>query len=279
MSSPFAAFQADAYPYTFHASLHVDTIAGGTPADPKVVEAWLGAKLKEKDRTDFIRQEADAIRAEIVFASGVPAQGEAAAVFEEASKQAQAALAERHLVRFRRTEDGLYIGGRQLKAAIKEAAVVARGADKLKPKYGKTGKGVYGFFAEHVFVVQDRVFLRRADGSAVTEADTVEQSFPLNKITNQRGIQYTELVEDVYLDFEVIADHPFSRREWAMLWLTGEQQGIGATRSQGFGRYQMVRWEPSAAAAKAMDQAEHEDDAQEQEEVVIAATRRSRAAG
>lgn len=27
-----------------------------------------------------------------------------------------------------------------------------------------------------------------------------------------------------------------------MLWLTGQQQGIGASRSQGFGRYEVVAW-------------------------------------
>ena len=28
-----------------------------------------------------------------------------------------------------------------------------------------------------------------------------------------------------------------------MIWLTGEQQGIGASRSQGFGRYEVTGWE------------------------------------
>jgi len=31
--------------------------------------------------------------------------------------------------------------------------------------------------------------------------------------------------------------------EWAMIWLTGQQQGIGTSRSQGAGRYTITEWE------------------------------------
>jgi hypothetical protein len=31
-----------------------------------------------------------------------------------------------------------------------------------------------------------------------------------------------------------------------MLWLTGEQQGVGASRSQGFGRYEVIKWEAAS---------------------------------
>ena len=40
-----------------------------------------------------------------------------------------------------------------------------------------------------------------------------------------------------------MSDRDFAAEEWALLWLTGEQQGIGATRSQGYGRYEVTRWE------------------------------------
>lgn len=57
------------------------------------------------------------------------------------------------------------------------------------------------------------------------------------------GIQMEEYVTDAKLAFTVTTDHDFSTEEWALLWLTGEQQGIGATRSQGYGRYEVTRWE------------------------------------
>lgn len=39
---------------------------------------------------------------------------------------------------------------------------------------------------------------------------------------------------------------PTPAEQWAMIWLTGEQQGIGATRSQGYGRYTVTRWEQAS---------------------------------
>ena len=29
-----------------------------------------------------------------------------------------------------------------------------------------------------------------------------------------------------------------------MIWLTAERMGIGASRSQGFGKFEIVKWEP-----------------------------------
>ena len=38
-------------------------------------------------------------------------------------------------------------------------------------------------------------------------------------------------------------DWKFTDEQWAMIWLTGEEQGVGGSRSQGFGRYQVTRWD------------------------------------
>jgi len=56
------------------------------------------------------------------------------------------------------------------------------------------------------------------------------------------GIQYEEYVDDAKVDFTLMADHDFTEQEWATIWLTGEQQGIGASRSQGYGRYEVSKW-------------------------------------
>lgn len=57
------------------------------------------------------------------------------------------------------------------------------------------------------------------------------------------GIQYEEYVNGAVIDFTVIADHEFTPAQWAAIWTSGEQQGIGASRSQGWGRYEVTRWE------------------------------------
>jgi hypothetical protein len=217
--SVFDKYRKDAFPFRFAGSLHVGTIAGGTPTEPKVAEAWLRSKLAASD--DLIREAV----AETMVERGVTA--DEAVVLVNASK---------NLNGFKRDEHGLYIEGRQLKAALKEAASVALAAGKLSARgWGKTNKGLLSFLAEHVFVVEDRLHL------GVSEPTGVMQRFV--HTWRGTGIQYEEYVDDAKLNFTVMADHDFSPAEWAAIWLCGEQQGIGASRSQGYGRYEVTAWE------------------------------------
>jgi hypothetical protein len=217
--SVFAKHATKAWPFKFTGTLHVRNIAGGTPSDPKVAEGWLKTKLADKD--DLIREAVATTMAE----RGITAD-EAAAEVDML----------KHLNGFKRDDQGLYIEGRQLKAALKEAASVAVASGKLNARgWGKTNKGLLSYLAEHVMVVEDRLHL------GVTEATGITQRFV--HTWRGTGIQYEEYVEDAKVDFTVIADHDFTDEQWAMIWLTGEQQGIGASRSQGFGRYEVTRWE------------------------------------
>jgi hypothetical protein len=51
----------------------------------------------------------------------------------------------------------------------------------------------------------------------------------------------------VDIPFTVRTDWELSPEQWAMIWLTGQEQGIGASRSQGYGRYTVTKWEPTRA--------------------------------
>jgi len=224
--SVFAKYAAEAYPYQFAGSLHIGVICGGTPTDPKVAEGWLKTKLGV-DKDDQIRT----MVAEVMVERGVGAE-EATAVVNE----------NKHLNGFKRDQHGLYIEGRQLKSAIKEAVNVAYSVGKLlnskgKNSWGLTSKGIHSFAAEHIIVPEDRLHL------GVTEATGINQRFVHTFRGN--GIQYEEYVEDAKVDFSVHSDYDFPEKTWAQIWLCGEQQGIGASRSQGYGRYEVTRWERS----------------------------------
>lgn len=219
-NSAFAKYRAQAWPYRFTGTMTVDRICGGTPTDPKVAEGWLRTKLGTTDDS-LIQQQV----AEVMTERGVSADEAVAEVNKN-----------RHLNGFKRNDNGLYIEGRQLKAAIKEAASVAGAADKIPLKsWGKTNKGLLNFIAEHVAVVEDKLYL------GVTEPTGVAQRFV--HTWRGAGIQYEEYVDNAEIAFTILADHQFSDENWAMIWLTGEQQGIGATRSQGYGRYTVTSWE------------------------------------
>lgn len=216
----FKEYEAETYPYRFAGRMQIQRLMGGTPSDPKVAEGWLRSKMGIQ-KEDIVKQAV----AEVMAERGITA--------DEAMKVVDT---NRHLNGFKRDEDGLYIEGRHLKAAIKEAASVARGVDNLPPRMGSTKKGTLSFIAEHVIVVEDSLYLN------VQEPTGILQSFPRNPITRQTGIQYTEYVDNAEVHFTIHSDYAFTEKEWATIWLTGGQQGIGASRSQGYGRYVVTEW-------------------------------------
>ena len=220
MDSVFKQFQHKAWPFQFRGTLHVASLAGGTPTDQRVAEGHIRSKMALSD--DLIREQV----AKVMLERGVDA--------DEAAKLVGDA---KHLNGFKRDpEFGLFIEGRQLKAAIKEACSVAVASGKLSARgWGTTNKSLLGFVAEHVVVDDERLYLGRE-----THDDIVQRFVHTWRGT---GIQYEEVCRNVELSFTVLADWNFSDEEWAMIWLTGENQGIGASRSQGFGKYKVIRWD------------------------------------
>jgi hypothetical protein len=231
---PFDAWLYQAWPYRFTAVIRVRIIVGGVPSDPRVAEAWIRTKLAG---TEELIQEAVA---EAMVERGI--------TLDEAVKFVGDL---RHLNGFKHDSEGLYIEGRQMKACVKESASIAGAAGKLNSlingkaepgskdtdgkKWGHTGKGLLSFVAEHIMILDDRIHL------GVTEPTSIMQHFV--KTFRGTGIKYEEYVEDAELTFTVVSDWDFTDEQWAMIWLTAEQEGIGASRSQGFGKFTLIKWE------------------------------------
>lgn len=213
--------QLEAFPFHFAGQLHVETILGGVPSDDRVAEGWIKTKLGITN--ERMLQEAVA---KTMVERGITDVNEATEIVNKV----------KNLNGFKRDENGLYIEGRQLKAAIKEATSVAMAADKLPARgWGKTNKGILSYVAEHIFVVETKLYL------GVHEATGINQRFV--STFRGTGIHYEEYVDDVKINFTVVTDHDFTDHDWAMIWLTGQMQGIGASRSQGYGRYEVTKWE------------------------------------
>lgn len=220
--SAFDEFRLKAWPHRFTGEILVSQIMGGTPTDPKVAEGWLKSKMGFDSETQL-----QALIAETMASRKIS--------MEEAIEEVNT---NKHLNGFKRDADGiLYYEGRCLKAAIKEACSVAADTDKIAARgFGNnTRKGILSFVAEHVFVVDDVISL------GVDKPTGVLQKFV--HTFRGSGIQYEEYVENATLSFSVWSDHDFSDQDWAMIWLTMEQEGIGASRSQGYGRFTMTKWE------------------------------------
>jgi hypothetical protein len=225
ITSVFQKWESQAYPFVYRGELVVATIAGGTPSDSEVAEAWLRSKLTA-DKDELIREAV----AKTMVERGI--------TMDEA---AEVVSSLRHLNGFKRDEDGLYIDGRQLKACLKEAVSIAANEGKIttkgwgNPDNANYKKGIKSWFPEHVFVIEDRL------GLGVTEPTGIMQRFV--HAPHGTGIQYEEFVENAHIEFTVESDHEFPDEQWAAIWLTAERQGVGASRSQGFGRFTVTKWD------------------------------------
>jgi hypothetical protein len=225
MTSVFSKYQEKNWPYRFAGTLHFHNIAGGVPVDPNVLKGHLERKTQAPD--DIIRDQV------------VEAMAEHGLTVDEAIEKLSG---EKGHIGFRRDETGLYIGGFQLKAGLREAANIAVASGRLK-KGGwglhSANRGILSWLAEHIFIVEDRLYL------GVSEPTGTNQSF-IAKVTPKgpiSAIQYTDYVEDAKVDFTVETDWEFSEEEWATIWTTGEREGIGAARKMGYGRYDVVKWD------------------------------------
>jgi hypothetical protein len=84
--------------------------------------------------------------------------------------------------------------------------------------------------------------LQQTTGKVVTVTKWRGHQSPPQR-PRQTGIQYTEAVHNAVVEFTIATDWPFTEKEWAAIWLTGGNQGIGASRSQGYGRYKVTKWD------------------------------------
>lgn len=285
MSLPFEKYEAMAWPFWYQGEMVVSEICGGVPAEEKTAEAWIKAKLKDTRSAAEVQALVEQTKREIRethLAAGrmrdqAGTENEGALLTVNSMEDLEAAMAsdlsESDLMdlavskaaedlagrnMFKRTPEGvLYIEGRQLKAALREAVSVAANAGKIKTKgWGAPDidnkayyKQLKGWFPEHVFVTDKILPLYRADGEPVTMEDDLLQKF----VHTHRGdaIGYEEVVRNAKIRFKIKTDVDLTEEQWAMIWLTGQDQGLGASRSQGFGTYTVTEWSRMAKSQRA----------------------------
>lgn len=243
MDAVFAKMRPVVYKWRYALTLQVHTICGGTPSDKDVAASWIKTRLGLEGDTAALTNAV----AKTMADRQIPAD-----------LAAEEVAAMKHLNGFKRDHLGLYIEGRQLKAAIKEATSVAVAAGNVPMKgYGETKKWITKYVPEHIFVLEDKIYLTEMvvdandepilgdDGEIqfrhiVTPTDT-HQRFVQTR--HGSGIQREEYVDMAYLHATIYTDHDWADGDLAKIWVTGEKQGIGAARSQGYGQYDVVRWD------------------------------------
>jgi hypothetical protein len=227
-----------------------EKIMGGIPLNPKTIEAWLrskaGVTVEEEVRMMLVRT---------LIERGAeldPAETDMGRIMAASD----AIAAEKQTNGFKKNGQGLYIEGRQIKAMLKESInalfageTVQENGKTKRAGWGPTKKGPKAFAAEHVFIDDERVLLGAPEPSGV--------EFVIGHIIGAGGprstIGYVEYVLQPALDFTVlcdpIAEEAITHERWRKIWLHAQENGVGAMRSQGHGRFNVVRWERLNGAA------------------------------
>jgi hypothetical protein len=205
-----------------------DHLHAGFPGNPKLVEGWIASKVgadTEVMRLLWVRSLQEA---------GLDAREDM--TLEELRAIAGSVAGETSTNVFKRTPGGeLYIEGRQVKAMLKEALSIAFAGQR----FGETSKGALNFFAERVFVDPDTIRLGR------TEPDGLHL-----KVTHSTGPQgprsslnRCEYVTGAQISFTVrVFRDCYPLEDWAVIWTVAQEVGLGANRSQGYGRFDIVEW-------------------------------------
>lgn len=248
--SVFSAWKDRVYRYQWDAELLVTELRGGVPSDPKTIAGWIKSMF-----TGNPQLVAEMI-AETMAERGI-----------DYEKAMESVAETKNLNGFKRMPDTgeLYVEGRQIKAALKEAINIAKGAGTLRSGgYGHVSrKGVSNYAPEHLFVREDII------GLGVTEPSRIDTRFVHAKVGGKdiHSIKAEEVIEEARLRFTVISDSVWPKDFWPIVWVTGEENGIGASRSQGSGRYAVVRWEPVKLDVAPLPKVE-EDVVEEAEQVL-----------
>lgn len=216
-----------------------DKIIGGIPKDPKIVQGWLRSKAGITEARELFQ-----VTARTMEENGTPLDVSPTALAEldademyniiDRASEEQAALKSTN--GFKIDDGGLYIEDRQIKAMLKESTNILFAGER----WGKTKKGPKSFVAERVFVRPGRIHL------GCEEPDGVELvvGHVTDKLGKRSTLGYHEYVERPVIEFdlEVLRDE-LSYEQWGQLFLHAQSSGLGALRSQSYGRFEVTKFE------------------------------------
>jgi len=218
---------------TYKAEYHLYTLVGGIPKDPDTIKAWLKARL-ELGETEIL-----AIANETIEQMGW-VQGQLKS--EQLDELVEAVMAKDTKGNsFKMVEGGLIIEGRQIKAAIKEAANALYPGTSQWPGYpGGTRKGLASYSVERVEVIERAIPIGRDKPDIIGEQRIKHITGPQGK---RSTINVVDVCEDVKISFHVkVLDDFINQELWGQIWEYVELGGIGADRARGDGRGELIKW-------------------------------------
>jgi len=211
-----------------------ERLYGGVPKDPKIVEAWLAKNTGFNDGTT------KAMVAQTLRERGVEASDDM--TIEEMNELVKD-MADKKVNGFKADAMSLYIEARQIIAAIKESTNILWAGER----WGPTRKGPRSYVAERVYIPASKVRLLKPDGKTwYTEPDGVETNLvhttgPAGRVS---AFTRSEYVDGAIVKFPIKALRgQLEVQRFVDLFLHIGENGIGAARSQGKGKCDVIGWE------------------------------------
>jgi hypothetical protein len=219
---------------TYTATLQFrNKLMGGIPRDPAIVEAWLRSKAGITQQEELFRA---TLRTAVEMGVARPDMN-----YDELEAVSKELAQSKQTNGFKRDEGGLYIEGRGIKAMLKESVAILY--PYAKEKWTATKKAPRAAVAERVFPPkQDRIHLDRAepDGVDLFIGHTSGPKGPQSNLT------YYEYVETARISFDIlVCEDEVPLKAWERIWVHAQENGLGALRSQGHGRFDVEQWEPA----------------------------------
>lgn len=202
-------------------------IMGGTPKRPDVIEAWLRKNTGVTDADELLM-----MTRRTLTEQGIETPEDA--TIDDMIAASKALAMERNTNGFKlRPDVGLYIETRQIKAGLKECVNILFAGER----WGRTFKGPKNYLAERVYVEGDIVPLDRA------QPDGIEMI--IGHINGPQGekstLTYHEYVRQASCSFVVASlEDCIEPQQWAAILQLSMENGFGALRSQGHGRYDVT---------------------------------------
>lgn len=234
----------------YHAQLVFrDRIMGGIPKDAGVIEGWIRSKAGITSEEEIM-----GLMVKTLYELGidVPENASHEAIIEASKKIAGGKSA----VGFKRDDAGLYIEGRQVKALLKECVNILysgtegwanprakKKKDSDEALYRKSPKN---FTAERVFVNPVKIYLGVPEPTGV---DLI-----IGHVKGPKGdratLTYHEYVMEATIEFDVqVTDDSIPHEAWPEIWTQAQEIGLGAVRSQSYGRFDIEHWDVAKPAA------------------------------
>lgn len=202
-------------------------VMGGTPKRPDVIEAWLRKNTGVTEQDELLM-----MTRRTLAEQGIEVAENATMDDMIAASKSMAVERNTNGFKFDATT-GLYIETRQIKAGLKECVNILFAGER----WGRTFKGPKNYLAERVYVEGDTVPLGRM------QPDGIEMI--IGHINGPQGekstLTYHEYVLRATCSIVVASlEDCITTDQWSAIWQLSMDNGFGALRSQGHGRYDVT---------------------------------------